>query len=420
MLIAQTARRLARLISNAHAFTAAVFLTLTLACPPHADAQSSEPPSAQDIQNWVEQLDDDRFAVREIAQQQLSRQLSSILPKLIELAESPQSNTSSALLQFLGFVSQDALSQQGKAAFESLNRIAAERTTQKAILAQKILESVSVQMQEQALDRLERVGILVADRHLSVLTHLKDVKNALVIDERFLGTEDDLAMLPWLFDVEFVKLEGARVSRQMLEYVIKMPQLRSLQIIETNLQSQDLRPLIAAPDMDLIEILYSPVDDQAIEILEQVPIFGDLQLFGTDVSATGAETLVEKIETANVFVGRGGFLGITCEPSSLVIQESIPEGPASKAGIRMNDKLKKINGVPIQNFEDLRKQLAKSAAGESVLVEYDRPIMSMRPIDPDPENRNRFPGRNLRQQIDGYETRQVDVILGKRPSSMNP
>ena len=96
---------------------------LTLACPSHADAQSSETSSAQEIQNWVEQLEDDRFAVREIAQQQLSRQLSSILPKLIELAEAPQSSTSNALLQFLGFVSQDALSQQGKAAFESLNRI---------------------------------------------------------------------------------------------------------------------------------------------------------------------------------------------------------------------------------------------------------------------------------------------------------
>ncbi|MCY3005889.1 MAG: PDZ domain-containing protein [Planctomycetota bacterium] len=420
MLIAQTARRLARLISNAHACAAAVFLAMTLACPLPACAQTNEPPSSQQIQNWVEQLDDDRFAVREVAQRQLSRHLSSILPSLIELAESPQSKSSDALLQFLGFVSQDALSEQGKTAYESLNRIAAERTTQKAILAQKILESVSVQMREQALDRLERVGVVVADRHLSVLTQLRDVKNALVIDDRFLGTQDDLAMLPWLFDVQFVKLEGTLVTRQMVEYVVKMPQLRSLQIIETNLQSQDLRPLISAPDMDLIEILYSPVDDQAIDILAQVPIFGDLQLFGTEVSAAGAESLIEKIETANVFVGRGGFLGITCEPSSLVIQESIPEGPASKAGIRMYDKLKKINGVPIQNFEDLRKQLAKSAAGESVLVEYDRPIISMRPIDPDPENRNRNPGRTLRQQLDGYETRQVDVTLGKRPSNMNP
>ncbi|RLT13366.1 MAG: hypothetical protein DWI26_08075, partial [Planctomycetota bacterium] len=210
MLIAQTAGRFGWSIPDAHTCAATMLLALALLSPSHAYAQSNTPPSEQEIQNWVEQLDDDRFAVREIAQQQLSRQLSSILPKLIELAESPESNASNALLQFLGFVSQDALSQQGKAAFESLNRIAAERTTQKAILAQKILESVSVEMQEQALDRLERVGILVADRHLSVLTQLKDVKNALVIDERFVGTDDDLAMLPWLFDVEFVKLEGPR------------------------------------------------------------------------------------------------------------------------------------------------------------------------------------------------------------------
>jgi len=171
--------------------------------------------------------------------------------------------------------------------------------------------------------------------------------------------------------------------------------------------------------MDLIEILYSPVDDQCIKILEDVPIFGDLQLFGTDVSAQGAQELIAKIETANVFVGRGGFLGITCEPSSLVIQESIPNGPASKAGIRMNDKLRKINGVPIYNFDDLRKQLAKSAAGESVVVEYDRPIMALRPLEQNPENKNRNPGRFQQLQLDGYETLQVDVILGKRPSDMN-
>jgi hypothetical protein len=286
-------------------------------------------------------------------------------------------------------------------------------------MAQKIIQSIAVEMRQQALDRLERVGVVCADRHLSVLTQLRDVKNALVIDEQFTGTEDDLALLPWLFDVQFVKLEGPAVSRTMLEKIVSLPQLRSLQVIETNLRSEDLRPLLLAPDMDLIEILYSPVDDQCIKILEDVPIFGDLQLFGTDVSAQGAQELIAKIETANVFVGRGGFLGITCEPSSLVIQESIPDGPASKAGIRMNDKLRKINGVPIYNFDDLRKQLAKSAAGESVVVEYDRPIMALRPLEQNPENKNRNPGRIQQLQLDGYETRQVDVILGKRPSDMN-
>jgi hypothetical protein len=385
---------------------------------------AQDPPAQKQIKAWVQELNDDRFAVREAAQQQLVKHLGDSLPALIQIAETPNtdqfaSESSDAVLQFLGIIAQDALSDQGKLAYGCLSRISQERTTQRAIMAQKIIQSIAVEMRQQALDRLERVGVVCADRHLSVLTQLRDVKNALVIDEQFTGTEDDLALLPWLFDVQFVKLEGPAVSRTMLEKIVSLPQLRSLQVIETNLRSEDLRPLLLAPDMDLIEILYSPVDDQCIKILEDVPIFGDLQLFGTDVSAQGAQELIAKIETANVFVGRGGFLGITCEPSSLVIQESIPDGPASKAGIRMNDKLRKINGVPIYNFDDLRKQLAKSAAGESVVVEYDRPIMALRPLEQNPENKNRNPGRIQQLQLDGYETRQVDVILGKRPSDMN-
>jgi hypothetical protein len=385
---------------------------------------AQDPPAQKQINAWVQELSDDRFAVREAAQQQLVKHLGDSLPTLIQIAETPHtdqfaSESSDAVLQFLGIIAQDALSDQGKLAYGCLTRISQERTTQRAIMAQKIIQSIAVEMRQRALDRLERVGVVCADRHLSVLTQLRDVKNALVIDEQFTGTEDDLALLPWLFDVQFVKLEGPAVSRTMLEKIVSLPQLRSLQVIETNLRSEDLRPLLLAPDMDLIEILYSPVDDQCIKILEDVPIFGDLQLFGTDVSAQGALELVARIETANVFVGRGGFLGITCEPSSLVIQESIPNGPASKAGIRMNDKLRKINGVPIYNFDDLRKQLAKSAAGESVAVEYDRPIMALRPLEQNPENKNRNPGGIQRLQLDGYETRQVDVILGKRPSDMN-
>jgi hypothetical protein len=324
------------------------------------------------------------------------------------------------LLQFLGFVAQDAWSDQGKLAYECLGQIAKERTTQRAILAQKIIQSISVSMREQTLERLERVGVLCQDRELSVLTQVRQVKNALVIDQEFRGTQEDIDLLPWLFDIQFVKLEGPAISPEILQAVVKLPQLRSLQIVETKLTSKDLRPLLAASDMDLLEILYSPVDDQCIEILQDVPIFGDLQLFGTELSAKGATELIARMETANVFVGRGGFLGVTCDPGSLVIQQAIKDGPAFKAGIKMNDKLRKINGVPIYNFEDLRKQLAKSAAGESVVVEYDRPVWSLRPIDQDPENRNRNPVRGLRQQLDGYETHTIDIVLEKRPSTMEP
>jgi hypothetical protein len=381
---------------------------------------SSQTPTQEQIEAWVKELEDERFAVREAAENQLARNLTVILPTLIEIAKADGSGSPCGLLQFLGFVAQDAWSDQGKLAYECLGQIAKERTTQRAILAQKIIQSISVSMREQTLERLERVGVLCQDRELSVLTQVRQVKNALVIDQEFRGTQEDIDLLPWLFDIQFVKLEGPAISPEILQAVVKLPQLRSLQIVETKLTSKDLRPLLAASDMDLLEILYSPVDDQCIEILQDVPIFGDLQLFGTELSAKGATELIARMETANVFVGRGGFLGVTCDPGSLVIQQAIKDGPAFKAGIKMNDKLRKINGVPIYNFEDLRKQLAKSAAGESVVVEYDRPVWSLRPIDQDPDNRNRNPVRGLRQQLDGYETHTIDIVLEKRPSTMEP
>jgi hypothetical protein len=381
---------------------------------------SSQTPTQEQIEAWVKELKDERFAVREAAENQLARNLTIILPTLIEIAKADGSGSPCGLLQFLGFVAQDAWSDQGKLAYECLGQIAKERTTQRAILAQKIIQSISVSMREQTLERLERVGVLCQDRELSVLTQVRQVKNALVIDQEFRGTQEDIDLLPWLFDIQFVKLEGPAISPEILQAVVKLPQLRSLQIVETKLTSKDLRPLLAASDMDLLEILYSPVDDQCIEILQDVPIFGDLQLFGTELSAKGATELIARMETANVFVGRGGFLGVTCDPGSLVIQQAIKDGPAFKAGIKMNDKLRKINGVPIYNFEDLRKQLAKSAAGESVVVEYDRPVWSLLPIDQDPENRNRNPVRGLRQQLDGYETHTIDIVLEKRPSTMEP
>lgn len=381
---------------------------------------SSQTPTQEQIEAWVKELKDERFAVREAAENQLARNLTIILPTLIEIAKADGSGSPCGLLQFLGFVAQDAWSDQGKLAYECLGQIAKERTTQRAILAQRIIQSISVSMREQTLERLERVGVLCQDRELSVLTQVRQVKNALVIDQEFRGTQEDIDLLPWLFDIQFVKLEGPAISPEILQAVVKLPQLRSLQIVETKLTSKDLRPLLAASDMDLLEILYSPVDDQCIEILQDVPIFGDLQLFGTELSAKGATELIARMETANVFVGRGGFLGVTCDPGSLVIQQAIKDGPAFKAGIKMNDKLRKINGVPIYNFEDLRKQLAKSAAGESVVVEYDRPVWSLRLIDQDPENRNRNPVRGLRQQLDGYETHTIDIVLEKRPSTMEP
>jgi hypothetical protein len=250
------------------------------------------------------------------------------------------------------------------------------------------------------------------NRFLSVLTRTVEVKNALVIDSRYSGTAEDLQLLRWLFDVQFAKLEGPAISQDVLKQIASLPRLNSLQIIDTELTAPDLACLLEAPDLKLLEILYTPIDDSSIDILEQLPVFGDMQLFGTKISAQGAKDLVARIDSANVFVGRGGFLGIQCEPSSLIIREVVPDGPAERAGIRTMDKLLKIDGVAISNFDELRRELAKSADGEKVMVEYERPLIMFRRGD------NRGNGADG-PKLDAYSPMQVEVTLGRRPSELN-
>jgi hypothetical protein len=363
----------------------------------------------EQIKGWIEELASENYSARESATRKISRHLEMALPMVIEAAESRSGLESENLLHFLGFVGANALSTPGQQAYASLKTIATERTTHRAVVAQKILEGIAMQMRDMAAERLRSVGVACEDRFLSVLTRQREVKNALVIDSRFSGTDDDLLFLKWLFDVQFVKLEGPKITPSVLQQVAQLPKLNSLQLIDTRLVGEDIRCLTEAPDLELLEILYTPLDDSSIPILEQLPIFGDLQLFGTKLSPQGAKDVVARIDSANVFVGRGGFLGITCEPSSLIIREVIPDGPANRAGIRTLDKLLKIEGIAISNFDELRRELAKSADGETVTVEFERPLISFRRG----ENRGNGPGG---PRFDAYSPMRVEVTLGKRPS----
>jgi hypothetical protein len=76
------------------------------------------------------------------------------------------------------------------------------------------------------------------------------------------------------------------------------------------------------------------------------------------------------------------------------------------------DKLLKIDGVAISNFDELRRELAKSADGEKVMVEYERPLIMFRRGD------NRGNGADG-PKLDAYSPMQVEVTLGRRPSELN-
>jgi hypothetical protein len=293
-----------------------------------------------------------------------------------------------------------------------LNELAASRTTGKAIRAEKILRVIGAEQREAAIRLLDTLKVSLRDRELQVMSSRVYEKQPLVIDRKFTGTGDDLACLKWLTDVEFARLEGTQISRQVLKHVIALPHLRKLQLIETNRTVEDLVILKDAPDLDLLEFVYSPIGDESVDLLLKLPVWGNLYLFGTKLSSSGQQSLKSQLDGIELFISRGGFLGVQANGNSAVINEVVRGGAAEAAGLRKNDRMLSVNGVPIQLFDDLRKQLAKFADGESVVIEIERKerISDGQEKAPSLEFRFDFPMQGP------YELKklQVPVTLGKR------
>jgi hypothetical protein len=364
-------------------------------------------PNNDQIKSWIRDLSSETYAARDYANRRVKRHLVRALPILIEMAGSATESNAESILQFIGLVASNATSDHGADAFACLERLAEDRMTYRAVVAQRILEGVTLEMRDTAVELLSKQGVTLRGRTLPVLTRSREVLNPLVIDSNFTGTEQDLKLLKWLFDVQFVKLEGPRITKGILQQVVQLPKIDSLQIVNTSLTGSDLECLLQAPDLKLLEILYTPIDDSSIELLEQLPVYGDMQFFGTDLSVAGGKDLIARVESSEVFVGRGGFLGIECEQSSLIIRRLIPEGAAERAGMRQEDKIVKIDGVNISNFDELRRELSKFADGEKVVVDVERQVHSL------PRNGDFRKNRDL---LFEYAPLQFVVTLQRRSS----
>ena len=160
-----------------------------------------------------------------------------------------------------------------------------------------------------------------------------------------------------------------------------------------------------APDLDLLEIVYSPIGDESAELLTSLPVWGNVYLFGTKLTQSGEQTLKSKLDGIELFVSRGGFLGVVALGNSTVIYDAVLGGAAEKAGLLRGDKMLSVNDVPITLFEDLRKQLAKFADGEKVTIEFERVIPTRLDLP-----FGEFPQGPLLQR----EKFQAEVTLGRR------
>jgi len=364
----------------------------------------------QEIKSWIKDLGSSDYSKRQLATIQLSIRKEDAIPFAIEAMSHATGEEADRLFQFISSIASDPYSESGKIAFDALRELAVSRSTSKSIRAEKILQVVGAEQRDLAIKRLEDCRLSLLDRRIQVMSGSSDEKMPLVIDRKFTGTAEDLGCLKWLTDVQLARLEGPGISRDILKQVLLLPHLKKLQLVETELTIDELAVLRDAPDLDLLEFVYSPIGDEAVELLSDLPVWGNVYLFGTKLTQNGQQMLKYKLDGQELFISRGGFLGVQALGNSTKINMIVDGGAAQKAGLREGDKMLTVNGVPLVVFEDLRKQLAKFADGEKVTLEYERIKFVPNDVPLGDFPMREFPQRGVFMR----ERAQTEITLGRR------
>ncbi len=353
-------------------------------------------PSREEIEGWINLLQSDSYASRKHAYQLLEPHPMAVIPVIRQSIARVDQEAASSMIRLLSNWCHFPDEGYGRIAYEALVELAQNKITTKSALASNSIASIKSVQSRNSTDLLKSLDAYLDRDTIQVVTSNKYNEYILRLDDSFQGTAEDLSCVRWLEDVELVRLDGKRADRSWLEKIVQIPNLRVLQLRHTSIKSEDLELLRDLESLDTLEIMYTPIDDAAVAYIGQIPLWGNMRLFGTNITPEGIEKIKLQLEGAKIIYGRGGFLGIGSTDMGLDITQVSPNSGAEKAGVRLGDRILKMNGVPLKKFDELRNELAKYVAGDTVELEVERIEREF----------NRAPKRVVRV---------LPVVLGEQP-----
>lgn len=363
-------------------------------------AKPSIAPEERQIQAWIEQLQSDSYASRRLAYQLLEPHPEIAIKYVREAMDRVDQDAAILLVRLLSEWSVHPDEGYGVGAFNALQEIAKGGVSTKSSLAVNAISSLSIAQAVETENRLIQLNAKIGRETVQIVTSSRMDQYILRLDDSFRGTAEDLTCVRWLQDTQMVRLDGNRIDRSWLEKIVTIPNLRILQIRHASITNEDINVLRSIKSLETLEIIYTPIDDLAIESLGKLPLWGTMRLFGTKISEEGIDRLKTVLEGATIIHGRGGFLGIGSTVVGLDITQVTPDSAAEKGGIRIGDRILSVEGKSLSNFNQLRDELAKFAPGDRIIVEVER-IDRMQDLDGKRDDRRaRF---------------KLPVILGEQP-----
>jgi hypothetical protein len=278
---------------------------------------------AQQVQQWVADLDSGEFAVRQTASRKLREMGLVAVKPLAAAADGRQSEVTRRAVDVLDSLCESDDDDLADAARGALERLVHSTHRLPAHRASVVLRGQRLRQQRAALTEIQRLGGTVTSAGVD---DGELVIGLLVLGRKWEAGDEGLKYLARLGRIEQIKLYGPQFT------------------------------------------------DEGIEHLEKLTGVQTLKLYATEVSEEGQRHLQTALPGTMVDRRHGALLGVSgvgdARGCRLVM---VRDGSAAdRAGVEVDDVITAVNGVPIPDLATLIATIAKQRPGDHVKVALER------------------------------------------------
>jgi hypothetical protein len=354
------------------------------------------PPSADQIQSWVRQLDADDFALRERAAEQLTAAGDAAIEALgdaviahgaerswraVTTLEQIALGGNKATLERVATVL-EKLSEQGKPGLARLAKdLYAKRTQARRDRAVEKVRALGGKFNGEVA-HLEIVQQLQAP-HAGVDVALNAV-NALLVNQPAVALPDPPPDLPEdeILPVGEAPLAavgegfiGEAFVSPLLAHAVESNESDASLTIDQDWRGSDadLAVLGELPHVTSLSLRRAPLSDAAVAQIAALPRLAAVEVDGTPITPAALNKLRQQRPHVHVYARGNAMLGILADMSGPCrVTGVVQDSGAAQAGLQEGDEIVAIESLPVRDFSDLTIAIFGRRAGEKLRLECNR------------------------------------------------
>lgn len=337
------------------------------------DEPASQGTDNTSITYWIEQLDSDQFLRRQTASKRLLGFGNDAVDNLADVTTRGQLELTERAISILQALALKQSPDDETGAWAALDLLVKQGGGSAALRASAAIELISLEREKQSQELLAAAGVKIGYAEFAISS--SQINDQIVyFDADWNGDVETLRWLRWIKGVKYALLHGDSVNASVMEYVVRMPDLRIVVVRDATLDSDIFTPLAKLTRIEQLQFSYVKLTDANVEKITKLPVRVQLGLMGTDLSVEAVAKIRNAMPGLKIEHKFGGFLGVKCNSfsHSCQIENLVKDGAAAESGLEPGDVIEVINRVAIASFEDLQVEIGSHVAGDEIEIDYNR------------------------------------------------